>query len=655
MRGAAAAAGLLLAVTGFAAQPAASAQAAGGSWTTFGFDNGRDGNLGGPGFTTVSPAWTSPTGTLGQIKAQPLVFGGAVYVVTQSNWVYSLNQSTGQVNWSRNLGTPPGGYMCGNINGITGTPVIDPSANVMYLVAAVTPPGGGIANDIYKINLGDGSIATFGSAEFSGFDPTIEGQRGALALSNGHVYVPYGGRIGDCGSYHGYVVAFAATNLAYQGRFTSTPNCSGGGIWAAGGESVDGSGNVYAATGNGFCGSTLDLQESVVKLDATANLLGSWAPSNWQALDNGDTDIGSIAPTLLPGGLLFQSGKNGTGYVLTTAPALVTSLNFGGGECTGGSATDGAGNIYVGCSGGLFSLHFNGSTLSVNWQRNNNPTPVWTDTPIIAGGAIWAIDRNHNLNAFSPSGASLYHASLGASANFAAPSSAGGMVFTPAGSVVKAFSVNTVVIPGGYNILTSFGGIYSFGDATYHGNLLDHGYPGPAIGLSETPNGGGYNILTTFGGIYSFGNAQYFGNLIDHGYPGPAVALSMTPTGRGYAILTNFGGIYTFGDARYFGNLIDHGYPGTAVSVAYTATGNGYAILTDSGAIYTFGDAQYFGNLLDHGYPGPASGFSYTKSGHGYQILTAAGAIYTFGDAVYYGNLLDHGYPGPAVALSDTP
>ncbi|GAC1331051.1 MAG: hypothetical protein NVSMB17_08870 [Candidatus Dormibacteria bacterium] len=207
----------------------------------------------------------------------------------------------------------------------------------------------------------------------------------------------------------------------------------------------------------------------------------------------------------------------------------------------------------------------------------------------------------------------------------------------------------------GYNILTAGGAIYSFGDATYHGNLIDHGYPGPAVGLSETRDAGGYNILTTAGAIYSFGNARYFGNLLDHNYPGPAVALSHTPSGNGYAILTSVGALYTFGDAPYFGNLIDHGYPGRAVSVAYTPSGRGYSILTDAGAIYSFGDAAYFGNLLDHGYPGVAVALAPTNSGGGYSILTTAGAIYSFGDATYYGNLLDHRYPGPAVSLSPTP
>jgi hypothetical protein len=227
----------------------------------------------------------------------------------------------------------------------------------------------------------------------------------------------------------------------------------------------------------------------------------------------------------------------------------------------------------------------------------------------------------------------------------------------------------------GYNILTAPGGIYSFGDATYWGNLIDHGYPGPAVGLSETPAGDGYAILTGPGNLYTFGTAGYYGNLTDHHYPGPAVALDYTPnpgtinspTGHGYAILTASGAIYTFGDAGYYGNLIDHGYPGRAVSFAWSASGHGYWILTDSGNLYSFGDAGYYGNLNDPcagaascpyaSFPGHPAGLTRSAGGSGYLILTAEGGIYTFGDASgqYYGNLIDHGYPTPGVAFSTTP
>ncbi|HEX6347808.1 MAG TPA: peptidoglycan DD-metalloendopeptidase family protein [Candidatus Dormibacteraeota bacterium] len=213
----------------------------------------------------------------------------------------------------------------------------------------------------------------------------------------------------------------------------------------------------------------------------------------------------------------------------------------------------------------------------------------------------------------------------------------------------------------GYSILTAAGAIYSFGTARYYGNLLDHGYPGPAVSIGEMPGGDGYQILTAAGGLYSFGFAsgQYRGNLIDHGYPGTATAMGMMPDGAGYQILTSSGALYSFGSAagHYYGNLLDHGYPGPAVGLAMMPDGNGYAILTGAGALYTFGSAagHYYGNLIDHHYPGTAVAIAMTRSGLGYSILTDSGAIYSFGDATYYGNLLDHGYPGPAVSLGDTP
>jgi hypothetical protein len=40
----------------------------------------------------------------------------------------------------------------------------------------------------------------------SGADPKVHNQRGALAFANGRVYIPYGGRFGDCGDYKGRIV-----------------------------------------------------------------------------------------------------------------------------------------------------------------------------------------------------------------------------------------------------------------------------------------------------------------------------------------------------------------------------------------------------------------------------------------------------------------
>jgi len=303
-----------------------------------------------------------------------------------------------------------------------------------------------------------------------------------------------------------------------------------------------------------------------------------------------------------------------------------------------------------------FSLtaNANGGTGAVSGTvtsaSGGTAVPGATVTDSSSGGSATTDNRgNYTLANLAPGSHSL----TAAAATFKA--SPPQLAAVAAGQTSPGPRFSLAPITGGYSILNTAGGIYSFGDASYWGNLIDHQYPGPAVGLAETPGGHGYNILTTAGAIYSFGDANYFGNLLDHRYPGPATALSYTPRGGGYAILNSAGGIYTFGDAGYYGNLIDHTYPGTAVGLAYTSTGNGYWILTTSGALYSFGDANYFGNLIDHGYRGVAASVSAAKDGNGYAILTTHGAVYAFGSQPLLGSLVDHRYPGPGAALSNTP
>ena len=298
-----------------------------------------------------------------------------------------------------------------------------------------------------------------------------------------------------------------------------------------------------------------------------------------------------------------------------------------------------------------------GDSVTVNWtpglSSGVSPLTMYTVTsaPANESMVVSGTSKSATLGCLTPNTVFTFTVTPANSGGGGAPSAASTRVTTAAPTAQAVAPGST----GGYYVLNSGGGIYSFCDARYYGNLIDHGYPGPAVGLAQTVDGGGYNILTTSGALYSFGNAPYMGNLLDHHYPGPATAISPTPGGQGYAILTASGGIYNFGASGYYGNLIDHHYPGTAVGLSYTSTGNGYSILTSAGAIYSFGDATYAGNLLDHSYPGVAKSISNARDGRGYGIMTTNGTLYTFGSQPYFGSLLDHGYPGPAEAIANTP
>src|SRR6266550_9348060 len=178
-------------------------------WTTYHLDQSRTGNdTTEPAATNVSSAWNANVS--GQIYAEPLIVGNTVLVATEQNNVYGLDAATGAVLWSNtSLGAsvPSSSLPCGNINpvGITGTPVVDTASGLMYVVATLAQPS--IHYELYAINITTGATAWHETIAPAGFNTIYQGQRGALALANGRVYIPFGGRAGDCGTYSGWVVA----------------------------------------------------------------------------------------------------------------------------------------------------------------------------------------------------------------------------------------------------------------------------------------------------------------------------------------------------------------------------------------------------------------------------------------------------------------
>jgi iron transport multicopper oxidase len=84
----------------------------------------------------------------GQVYAQPLVAQPTVLAVTEKDYAYGLDSTTGAITWQRNFGPPADPLVqtnCGDIGanmGITGTPVID-SSGIAYFVAATGTGAGG--------------------------------------------------------------------------------------------------------------------------------------------------------------------------------------------------------------------------------------------------------------------------------------------------------------------------------------------------------------------------------------------------------------------------------------------------------------------------------------------------------------------------------
>jgi outer membrane protein assembly factor BamB len=467
----------LLALLLVALPPTPSTAASPSPWPTYHHDLARTGvDPSQPTFASLSPAWTTPVD--GLVYAEPLFAPGVnghdlVVVATENDSLYALDGTTGHAVWGPvALGAPvPGSALpCGDISpvGITSTPAIDLVANVVYAVAFQQPVSP--HHELYAVSLADGTVLFHRPVDPTGvdptFDPKVQNQRGALALSGGRVYVPFGGRAGDCGTYHGWLVSAPAGSAAgsltaYEVPTNQVPNDRGGAIWTPPGPTTDATGTLYVATGNGFSTTTFDHGESVIRLSPALSEQDFWAPADWATLNGSDRDIGSVGPTLLGNDLLFQTGKNGTGYLLQASHlGGIGGQRFTAAVCAlgawGGTAYA-APFVYVPCRDRLVALSVDtGSTnpsFSIAWQQPGLAGQPAAGSPIVAGGAVWTIDIGHKiLYAYDgATGAVRHQASLAGPVNFATPASGGGHIFVPDGPQIVAFALVANVLLGDIN------------------------------------------------------------------------------------------------------------------------------------------------------------------------------------------------------------
>jgi outer membrane protein assembly factor BamB len=424
--------------------------------TTYHCDYSRDGyDPNEPNLNNPSLAWTSPT-LDGAVYAQPLVASGSVYVVTENDSIYSLNATTGSINWRTNVGTPvnQSGLPCGDIFplGITGTPVIDLASRIIYFVAEVT----GGHHFLFGVNIDSGSVVLNRTVDPPGMqDISAQQQRPALALNDGIVYVEFGGLDGDCSNYNGWVVGAPLNDSSKLYQF-EVANFSGdyqGGIWEVGGVSIAANGDLFIASGNSASSnsSLIDYGDSVVELSPSLQVISYFTPSNAVSLNQQDLDLGTTGPILVNNSEeVFQVGKEGVGYLMN--PSNLGGANgstplFTSQACDSAYSADAYSNstIYVPCTSGLYALELSGPTNNPSFNSTWTADSFYSGAPIIAGGVVWDVDLdNATLLALNPAtGQSMYSYQLSSPVTFETPSSADGKIFVGEGQQIVAISIST--------------------------------------------------------------------------------------------------------------------------------------------------------------------------------------------------------------------
>jgi hypothetical protein len=307
----------------------------------------------------------------GAVYAQPLYKSGVpvpgqgtlnlVFVATEHDSVYAFNaDNVGPPVWHDSFLDPAAGVTTvsdSDLNansiapevGITGTPVIDPTTNTLYVVAFTKEVSGGTTSYIQRLHALDlatggerfgGPVVIQASVPGSGqgssggvvsFDAFHENQRPGLLLDNDIVFIAWAS-FDDHTPYHGWVIGYNAQTLRQVAVFNTTPDGGLGGIWQSGAApAADAAGNLYLFTGNGTFDANSatppnqDFGDTILKLSPGAaglTAVDSFTPFNQATLDARDEDLGSGGPLLLPDQpgtsphVLLAAGKEGKLYLL---------------------------------------------------------------------------------------------------------------------------------------------------------------------------------------------------------------------------------------------------------------------------------------------------------------------------------------------------
>ncbi len=430
------------------------------SATTYHYDNYRTGWNSQESVLTPANVNTSSFGSLikvqldDQVDAQPLVVPNVtitagkypgvhdvVYVATEGNTVYAIDVHTGQVLLNPNFGTPiPYPLGCTNNGpnvGINSTPVIDPTASILYVIVYSK----GTSGPMYQIHALDlGSLTdkvtpqtvtgshTLTNGKNYTFAATVQRQRPAVLLANGNVYAGFGSFCDEAANVsRGWLLGWQtgtltplAANQVLDTEASSPDNFFLSSIWMSGyGPAADDSGNLLFVTGNSdYSGNTYNgmtnIQESVVKVSPDlTSVVDLFTPDNVGDLDEGDTDFGSGGALILPDQtgriphLTVAAGKYGTMYFMNednlggyspTENKVLGSYQVGGCWC--------GQSYYVDPTDGLARVVSSGGSTVDVWKLQTSPSPsltqVSTSTQIEIGpqnpGFFTSISSNGTAN-----------------------------------------------------------------------------------------------------------------------------------------------------------------------------------------------------------------------------------------------------------------
>ncbi len=349
---------------------------------------------------------------------------------------------------------------------------------------------------------------------------------------------------------------------------------------------------------------------------------------------------------------------------LTTPAPVVQSLGVTSGTISGGTSVSIIGSNFTGATEVLF-----GTIPSTNFTVISNSSIIATAPPGQNAGAVnITVQTENGVSTTSLNDQYTYTPQTLADSktqNYNKVSISGQVIATSPGAFYGDLTNNPPASPivsgtmtsngGGYWLLGSDGGVFTFGNASFYGSLSGTKLSGTPIGIIASTDNNGYIIATSTGSIYVFGDAVSYGE-ITSAIPSTIVSIIPTFDNHGYWLISSDGGVFSFGDAGFYGSAFGNTSitsTNSIVGATPTLSGKGYWLVAANGAVFPFGDAINYGSPQQSGLGVKVAGIAASPTGSGYWMLLANGSVLNFGDAANLSNssLISAGVGGYAAIL----
>jgi hypothetical protein len=359
-----------------------------------------------PGTVDSSPIYLHGVSVQGAIH-------NVIVVTSTYGKTIAIDANSGKLLWTF---TPPGySTWAGSAQITVASPLADPDRQFVY----ATSPNG----LIHKLSLANGSEDREGSWPVKvTLEPVHEKLGAALNIDGPDIVVATSGYLGDIPPYQGHVVLIERSSgrlakvfntLCANRRELQVPStcpASDSAILSRGGPVVEpGGGRILIDTGNGPWNGTTDFGDSVLELSfPSLSLRQSFTPTDQEALNSGDLDLGSSAPALLGEDRVVLAGKDGImrllalsrldGHPPSGARARLHPLGGelqrlsipGGGELFTAPAVwrrAGHTTMFVADEHATAAYVLRGGLLYRAWE-----SPIPGTSPVMAGGLLYVYD-----------------------------------------------------------------------------------------------------------------------------------------------------------------------------------------------------------------------------------------------------------------------